>query len=134
MAEIPAELSAVAFPTLSEADLTDIAECPELDVRRFPPSQRLRGRRKTGVHPKVVQQAVGIERQEIRLIAGHRLFEWTVEQPHGLWREWPRRALDLVRHTWRDRRGHVAIWSGGTRKAAARDQQEQNRRGASRHE
>ena len=35
MAEIPAELAAVAFPTLSEADLADIAECPELEVRRF---------------------------------------------------------------------------------------------------
>ena len=41
MAETPAELAAVAFPTLSEAELADIAECPELDVRRFRDGERI---------------------------------------------------------------------------------------------
>ncbi len=41
MAETPAELAAVAFPTLTEADLADIAECPELDVRRFRDGERI---------------------------------------------------------------------------------------------
>ena len=41
MAEIPAELSAVAFPTLSEEELAEIAECPKLVPGRFRDGERL---------------------------------------------------------------------------------------------
>ena len=41
MAETPAELSAVAFPTLSEEELAEIAECPKLVRRRFRDGERL---------------------------------------------------------------------------------------------
>ena len=41
MAETPAELAAVAFPTLSEEELAEIGECPKLVVRRFRDGGRL---------------------------------------------------------------------------------------------
>jgi len=41
MVEAPAELSAVAFPTLSEEELAEIAECPKLVLRRFRDGERL---------------------------------------------------------------------------------------------
>ena len=41
MVEAPAELSAVAFPKLSEEELAEIAECPKLVLRRFRDGERL---------------------------------------------------------------------------------------------
>jgi thioredoxin reductase (NADPH) len=41
MVEAPAELSAVAFPRLSDRDLAEIGECPELQVRRFRDGERI---------------------------------------------------------------------------------------------
>ena len=72
----------------------------QLDVRRLPAAQRLRRRGQAGVDAEVVQQPIGIERQEVSLIAGHRIFERAVEQPHGFRREGLRRGLDLVGDAW----------------------------------
>jgi thioredoxin reductase (NADPH) len=41
MVEPPAELAAVAFPTIAEPDLAEIAECPEVDLRRYRAGDKL---------------------------------------------------------------------------------------------
>ena len=68
----------------------------QLDARRFPASQRLRMRLEPRGHAEVVQQAIGIERQEELLVADHRVAERPVEQADLVEREGTREGRDLV--------------------------------------
>src|SRR2546425_10127951 len=55
---------------------------PQLDIRRFPPTERLGRRRQSRVHSEVVQQPIHVNAQQILLIAQHCLAEGPVQQAH----------------------------------------------------
>ena len=85
------------------------AVAAQLDIRRLPAAERLRRRGQPRVDAEVVQQAIGIQRQEVSLISSHRLFERTVQQPHRFRREGTCRWFDLVGDARRDGRRDFLI-------------------------
>src|SRR5262249_31136026 len=68
----------------------------ELDVRRLPASQRLRGRRQARVHAERVEQPIRIEAEEVLLIQLIGLLERTIEQADVRERERARRQRRLL--------------------------------------